>query len=91
MAKLVQCNVCKEYVEIKKTSYRIRKSGDLEFRYLKCPCCGTAYLQNVTDRSVRKLLASPKATIRQKKAALKETTEQHRTRFPELVDKAFTS
>lgn len=89
MNRLAKCDVCKNEVEISKALYRIRKTGELEYRYLRCPHCGTAYLQEVTDKKVRKLLRNQMATVRAKKEAIKTLTDQHRGRFAELVEHAY--
>lgn len=100
MGKTVQCDACKGMIDVSDKIIKNRLSNGVLFTFFQCPHCEAAFLISATDEDFRKQLRRrangmkrnkkmqylDQETIRQ---ISQEQTAKYKSRFCELVPKAF--
>ena len=93
--QIASCNACKRVFEVSQDRITQIEDGEIHFRYLGCPACGSAFLIDVTNAELRRLMVpilAHRADSRMQKkarsisAALKAA---YSARFAELVPSAY--
>lgn len=86
----IVCDACEEVFAVRPGTIRLRRDGELHFRYLLCPHCGAAFLIDITDLRLRRHMRTSGILGRQVGQAMQnELRKKYTQRFVELVPNAY--
>lgn len=85
----ITCDACKKEFSVKPDTIRNRQSGELLFRYMKCPHCEAAFLISASDKRFRKALNRNTMTADQARMIQNALNELYFPRFAELFPTAY--
>ena len=85
----ITCDACGAAFTIDEKSNKFRMSGELLFRYFKCPTCDSAFMVSVTNKKFRRMLNSGRVSVKMLRVLQDALNEQYFPRFKELFPTAY--
>lgn len=85
----ITCDACGYGFTLDDKDIKMRMTGEVLFRYFKCPSCDSAFMVSASNKEFRKLLNSHRADRGVLRVIQGELNKQYFPKFKELFPTAY--